>query len=437
MSRLRQLPQVYLRGAMANETMKSLSDQDKRQLNEIMEDMLKRPGITKHRNDFIRKLSKTIGCDYNDDKLAGDNEFKIAMWRGLVYLIYHHEYTFKCESCNNSSYLTLRSKPKQFDRKYPICPACNTVKCEEQFVNFDSVQGKLLVGEQVSYSSPIISIKGKKKIKDHQAVMSDQEQLEKFMTDFIWNYFRQILRENEIKHHDKKLRVISGPADQIAVEEILSTLSRIKFPYFYQQALNPFNSHYYIQTNIDCADAATIEQLTSIVNKYDRMDVKITINDTNIVVKESGFDVEIIDAVVTKPQVVAIAATPQCIVDNDDGFQSTVDANHHQIVLKPKVVDGIVVGSAPPMQEDGIAEFEANDLLTAIKDNLPEGAQQVLEIYTQNGETWHQFTMSSADDPKKQKPTIPQIAKFLNTNAKQIKAWHQMIKLNCLAHGMI
>src|SRR6516164_8922237 len=112
MGRLRQLPQIYLRGAIANETMKNLPPEEVAHINIMVEQLAGSQLLAGHRQEFVNKLAQTFGGDYRDDHATADAEFHIAVWRACVYLIHHTDYSFRCRACQSSTYLTQRARPK-------------------------------------------------------------------------------------------------------------------------------------------------------------------------------------------------------------------------------------------------------------------------------------------------------------------------------------
>ncbi len=446
MARLRQLPQLYLRGSIANETIKHLPPKERQHVHDLTISLASSPLLAGHRQEFLTKLGQTIGGDYRDDITTAEAEFKIAIWRGLVYLLYHTNYTYRCEACGQGSYLTQRGKPKEFDRRFPICPSCSYVRITDpggsklrknQFVHHDKLQATIMAGWSPRAISCIVPMQGERKVVDPQVVLSDPDQVAKFFGEFIWNYFRQHLRENEIRYHSKKPTMVAGSADKMAVEEIMSVLIHAKFPYLYQPGANPHNGYYCIQANLDIADASVIRSILALTTKYKQYRVKITIGGGEIMVKES-LSAKTIEAVVVKPQVVSMQTKSFSIGENGtEDTQSVYDLNYDQIA------------GVHTMPQDGIAEIDSSDLLGAIRTALPDGAKHVLDIITQTGETWERFVITSgaprgprAGDlgqakPADVDPREASIAKFLNVSPRQIKMWKADIRVQCLAHDFV
>jgi hypothetical protein len=61
-------------------------------MNEVeqhIERLLKTPSLTKSREKFCQTLANTIGADYREDKQAALQEYKIALMKAVIYVLYH------------------------------------------------------------------------------------------------------------------------------------------------------------------------------------------------------------------------------------------------------------------------------------------------------------------------------------------------------------
>jgi len=85
----RQMPELYLRGAIFNETMKNLSQKQMNDVEGKINILLKTPSLTKSREKFCQTLAVTIGADYREDKNAALQEYKIALMKAVIYVMYH------------------------------------------------------------------------------------------------------------------------------------------------------------------------------------------------------------------------------------------------------------------------------------------------------------------------------------------------------------
>lgn len=449
MPRLRQLPQVYLRGSLANETMRYLSPDEKRTVDTLTREIAGSPVLANHRAEFITKLGQTIAGDYRDSRRDAEQEYYVAVWRAVVHLIYHSEYSYRCTHCSKTSYTTQKYKLKAFDRRYPHCPHCEVVRITDpgdsgykagEFVNIHKLQDTILSlefqhGQQSTglaaaggltpqmpaHESPIVSIKGQKKVQDHEKVLNDPEQLCRFFSEFVWNYFRQIIRENEIKYHQKEIkRKLVGPADIIAVEEICSYFTSQKIKFTYHERGNPYEGYYHISICLLELDPSVSVQIATLMEKYKKYRVSIKLTDTEIMVKET-LNARVAEVEVMKPQMVQVMTTP--VLDDDGNEMTALDAHQHRI-------------KGGMAMQDGMVEVETTDLFDTIKQDLCDGARQVFDIYLQQGDAYDQYLEYTKDLPKGQKPSLTHIARVLDVSPTQVAKWKSDIEMYCLRHGI-
>jgi hypothetical protein len=88
------------------------------------------------------------------------------------------------------------------------------------------------------------------------------------------------------------------------------------------------------------------------------------------------------------------------------------------------------------MQEDGIALIESEDLIKTIRESLNDKAQQVYDIIIGQGETYDKFVEFHGKRVEKMTPCNSHIAQFLGTNSRQVTAWVNDIRMQCLAHNI-
>lgn len=435
MPRLRQLPQLYLRGSIANETMKNLSPDEQTEISNLVVKLTKLPLLAGHKQEFITQLGKTIGGDYHEDPSTALAEYQVAIWRGLVYLKYHADYAYQCEACGSGEYRTLQNSRKKFDRRYPICPNCSKVKIisdepsTNSFVDFDQLQEhiKLNPTDHPKHISPIIALKGQSKVQNWQDILNDHDQIYKFFGEFIWNYFRQHLRENEIRFHNTEPTIISGPADHLVVEEIVSLFKKHKVEHSYQKKANPYNGYYNIGVRLLIVPKNISDHLRRILNKYENLKIEITISESEIKVRQSNCASHTTASIVCPEEV--FIQTERVRTEDTDSC-SIYEITHSRVKCEDD------------MQEDGIAKIESEDLIAVIRKSLPDGARNVFDIITGQGEIYQKFSLhiERNTDEKLDKSDRPprqvHIAKFLRVSNRQVNQWLSDIRVQCLAHNL-
>ena len=438
MSIVRQMPVLLLRGSLANITMANLTDEEQDHVADIMVRVASHPEMARHRSRFMKELGDTIGADYNDDRSTAEEEFKIAVWRAAVSLLYHRKYTFECNSCGAVSYKTKTGRPKAIDRQYPHCPSCGNVHVtdagetsfqENSFVPYVEFQKAYKnftpVQNAPRCESPIRYIPGQGSYDDNQKhdILTDDRQLIKFFGEFVWNYFRQTLKENRRVEHRKTPQQICGPADIIIVQEILSLCSRMKLDFNYCQKTQPECGVY----NITILGLQTPPEFTAefTIIRQRGLEHGIIIECDNSTLKiHANPNAPDLEAYIIKPEHVLVLDGYSSESDNDDDGKSFTISQ----------VSYRTVGVEQMQQEDHVTMIDTSDVIEAVRKSLPDGeCKQVFDIWAGRGQTYIGFSETFGDG----KACINHIARHLKITTRAVNQHKETIKINMLAHGML
>jgi hypothetical protein len=439
MAKVRQLADLFLRGALANETMKNLTKDQKELAEVVCGQVMDHDVLTGHKNMFMNKLGTTIRCDFTNRMMA-QQEYRITIWRGVIYLLYHREYSFRCKACDASSYQSQRGAPIKFDRRWDRCPACKNHAIDDprdsglekgSFIADSDYEDLILNMTRNGQNPPTVcscikSIPGKKKVDNPNQILNDPVQIKKFFGEFIWNYFRQSIQENKIIHHGKHTERLSGPVDILAVQCITQLLKVNKIN-FQCDSFSPVDGYFAIYCQPYGLDPESIIELVELKKLVEEHGGEIKIDgpesssylDNAILVKDlygSAAVVEFNVAVNDQVQVVTNSVSK----DEDD------DSDIVQQLEKPN------------MNHD-IREFEQNDTISAVRDSLPEGdCRTVLDLIINQGEAFDRFAAMYPDDVMANRgvPRQNKMAEFLGCSQKQIKSYRQEIHIQVVVHGV-
>lgn len=430
MSIVRQMPELYLRGSLVNQTMANLTEEQRQHCQQVTQYVAQHTEMAKHRSQVIKELGSTIGADYRDDRTAAEQEYQIAVWRGVVNLFYHRQYTFKCRACGSSTYMTKRRVPKAIDRVQKPCPNCNMVEVHDSGWT-DLIKGSFITHTafQDSYknlldgipeSKPTIySIPGELRYPNPQEVIDDPRQLAKFFGEFVWNYFRQQLRENSRAEHHKEPQAVIGRADEVITSEILSLCTRLKIDHHYCSDIQPELGWYRIQVNGLQTPPEFSGELVMLISKARDFGIEILLRDTEIRIQESSA-APTIEAFVVRPEHVMVLDNSTSVSDDNEDGNFTI--NH---------VSFRTVGAHRMDQEDHVLAIERADVMRAVYDMLPEGdCRKICEIYLQNGVIYNAFRDVFTYDGT---PRQQHMAKFLGITPRAVKQHVAFIRHACLA----
>lgn len=426
MPAVRQMPKLYLRGSLSTITMASITEQDRHTVDDIVKYVAQHKQMVKHKHEIIKQFGVTIGGDYADDKIAAENEYNIAIWRGVLSLLYHRNYTFQCSSCQQKEYKTKRGKYKAIDQQSISCPNCNmtrlstkgTIETEDEFINYEHYRKLLTLGHHnCSISTPIIPIPGEKKYQDPKEILDDPKQLKKFFGEFAWNYFRQHLKENKRTEHKKTPRLISGEADFVIAEEIRSLCDQMSV----ECIVNKDNTGYsaYIPM-YQTAPEFSIEY--SRINKKARnhgVELRIDGNTVHVEVTDTTLNQQEIEAIVVKTEHVSMSENNS--EQNEDGLSAIDQIDYHFVEGRKMIL------------EDHVSMIETSDAIETVRKSLPDGTCKVIyDILCQSGETYDQYSdRFGIGDPK-----INHMAEYLGITTKAVNEFKNQIKLVCMSHGL-
>ena len=445
MTILRQMPSLHLRGSLVNQTMKNLTSEEKKTVEKLLEKITKHPDLAPHRTEFANTLSHTIRGDYYDDSKAADQEFQISIFRGVVELLYHRKYSYKCNSCQSSTYITQRGKPTPINRQTDHCPNCNKIEVKNpgdtdwktvEFVDRDEFQASYAnftdLDKSPKAKSPILVIPGEKKYSDPQKILNDDKQLQRFFKEFIWNYHRQILNENKRKKHKQKPTEIKGPADLVIIEEILSAIEKLKVECLFDSDEKPINNWYIIRAPLLKTPPEFSISLQEIVNRSKNYGIHTKITRNEIWVKATS-DAPIIASTISKPEYVKFQDGKSDDGDNTDAVSQ---------------VSRTLTGGVTMYPEHHVTVIDGQDQFDAVRRRLPEGdCKKVFDIYAGRGKVYYEFSQPKVpkdgiDENKNYgfgdgDPKISHIARFLEIQPRAVKKYRETIKIVMMALGMM
>ena len=421
MPRYRQLPELYLRGSLANLTMANLTEKEQVEADIVVSRLMKHQALAADKNEFIHQLSVTIAGDYHDNRESAEQEFRIAVWRGVVQLLYHCDYTFYCSNCKKDHYTTQRGTRSIINRQFPVCPNCS--HCEVS----DPGDSELRLGEAIDYKniqeiikecerdninpprhkSCIIANKGEPKVKEPEKVLEDPEQIAKWFGEFVWNYFRQIIKENKIITHGKEKVTIAGPADEVAVESVLSLLRDHKIKYNFCRGIMPENGKFRIDFPVNSTPPEVTAQYCTLMGHLRKHGVRFSHDSHNVVI-DCLYDAPTIEAPISRSENVVVANNfPQ---DEGEDLMNLVTYKSREI--------------------NSESDVERADLFSKIREDLTEPARPVFDILTQSGDLYIQFSNEYGTAMPKQ----IHMARFLDYSIRQVQSVMTEIRIKLLEY---
>lgn len=450
MANVRQMPELYLRGSLANITMKNLTGEQQDHVANLMEQICTHPEMQRHKIKVMKELGVTIAADYSDDRETAEQEYRVAVWRGVVDLFYHRKYTFECRACKSGIYYTKRSKAKAIDRVQTPCPNCRHVEIEdagdvpalqERVANNDRFM--TIEDFQESYKdlpdsfkaptcrSSISYVPGEKKYNNPQAIIDDEKQLRKFFGEFVWNYFRQQINENKRKEHRKDPIPLLGATDWLLVQEILSLCNQMGVDYNYCEKLEPQGGTYTIKLSGLTTPPEFTAEFARLRAKGNFYGVKISASDIAVEVMVTP-DAPPLPTMEDKDgvmwQVKVIKPEHVSVLDNlATSSESDTDFTVTQVNYR-------TVGGQRMDTENHVDLVDNSEAMIAIRESLPEGqCRTVFDILSQQGDAFLDFSEKYGDGDARDN----HIAAFLGITPRAVKNYKELIEMNCLARDFV
>ncbi len=465
MAKVRQLAKTFLRGSLVNETIAHLTPAQAGHVDAVTTRVLNDPVMAGHRSEFLRKLATTIAADYRDSE-AADQEFRIAIWRGVAQLLYHSGYSFQCTHCGQSEYISHYGKMIPIISRAISCPACHHCRIADpgdsglvagSLMLFDEAQAiaeELRTQKKSESDNPKVPVivscvaatAGDKKYDASQVeqILSDSAQLSKWFGAFARNYISQILSENAIPKHGRGIEIRCGAADKLIADRISNLLIDVEVAHTYTNNRFPtrmqassFASHippetpaavsastlsccravsgnyYCISVDQFCLPPRCILQFVAIWREAARAGVKIEFDSNMILVSDTG-----------AAPVIQLPFTTNAEV-------SVLDPQNHQDEEGPTTMVETIENRA---DDTDIGALERREAFDAIRRSLQdERARRLLDIYLGSGPAHEEFKKQF---PSGAQPAKNHIAKFLGCSSGEVANLRMQIGGQLLAHGI-
>lgn len=415
---MRQLPKLYMRGSLANEIMVNMTKEQQIEASQVYHKVMAYDNVNKRKFAIRSALGqKSIRGDYKDP-LACDQDFNIAVWKGVVELLFHHKYEYRCEVCNANSYRNKRNVSTPINKKLPICPNCKHIKITDpgdtnyrigEYVKFEEYQQSyqhFTTQKPPKCESPINSIKADKKYSDPYKVIDDELQAGKFFGTYAFGYMKQQLRENK-RVQKKTIESVEGPADQIIAQEIAAALHLLNMPHDFVITQND----YVIKLVNPLSFKLDVTSL--IIRKIEKAQINkipVIISNKHISIPKTPI-APIIVGQILKGEYISQVQNNNSI-DNNDG--QLVDR------LSDKTVRGTMISELHHTKA-----IEQLDCIAKVRDMLPDDeCKRIFDIYIDDSAENVTFTEQNELPVKKST-----IAKYLGMKPKNIEPYINTIRM--------
>jgi hypothetical protein len=358
-----QLAKLFLRGSLMNETAKQLTRYEIEQVDKLMKEAWEDPNIQGQKMEFCLALGRTIGNEYKDVKI-GEQDCYITFWKAAVMVLFHES-----KQCSNN-------------------------KCREHFVTSKTHL------EQCTKCGNRLDVKWTPK----PQIAEDPVKRKKFFQSVMFNYLKQILRENK-PHSYKEIHTEDGNAPDVAVTVITKYLDRSKISEYDIVIVDDNNTVIKCETGL--IPLKTIQKISNVISDFEEHGVKISanwnsINIVSVFGASKNISYKIVDKVYTKFTSLDSGS------DNEDSEGSYRDHYEHKAL----------------QVENKFEHF--SESMQVLRSRLSDDARKLFDLI-----------VDTPDDYKEKFGTDKlhraNMAKYLGKDIKEIDSMKDDIKMHCLA----
>jgi hypothetical protein len=357
-----QLARLFLRGGLMNETTKRLSRDQMLRVEALAKEVFNDPSIATQKMEFCMALHRTIGNEYKDVEV-GKQDAMITFWKAALLVLYHE--SKQCKKC----------------KKHLVTTNQTVTKC--------ACGGELLI-----------------KWSPKPQIATDLIKRKKFFQTVMFNYLKQILRENKpptiTEEHTEE-----GPAPDVAVGVITSRLGKAKIE---TEVEDIDDNHQVIHVETGLIPLKTLKQIHEVKEDLEEHGVQIHLDWHSISIV-SALDVpptisrKIVDKIFAK-------------FTSWDNGGSEDDSSSHRDHCEFRVTKASTKE----------ADFE-NEAIDIIRSRLSDLAQRYFDLIVNTPDDY----VSRFGTDKIYKSYV---AQYLGIKPEQVEDLKRNIKLNCMAMGV-
>ncbi len=346
-----------------NETTKRLTRDQLLKVESLAKEVFDDASIASQKMEFCMALGRTIGNEYKDVD-AGKQDAMISFWKAALLVLYHE--SKQCKNC----------------KKHFVTTNQTVTKC--------ACGGELLI-----------------KWSPKPQIATDPIKRKKFFQAVMFNYLKQILRENK-PPVVKEEYTEEGPAPDVAVGIITSRLDKSKIS---SEVEDVDDNHQVIHVETGLIPIKTLKQIHEVKEDLEEHGVQIHLDWHSISIV-SALDVpptisrKIVDKIFAK-----FVSWDGGGSDNDDQTSHRYDCEFRVTKMSNKESDS------------------ENETIDIIRSRLSDLAQRYFDLIVDTPEDY----ISRFGTNKIYKSYV---AQYLGIKPEQVEDLKKSIKLNCMAMGV-
>lgn len=406
-----QVAKLFIRGKIANRTAKDLRPEELEEVGRVCQMVFEDPQLARGRTEFCAALGRTIRAEYKDQEFAMQEAW-ISFWLAAVDALHHRPkknlkrlLEATCADCKS----IVVNKYNEPDA-HTICPCGSKTKLHDSFVATEN-------GQEVEWS--IVDFKTDEaeriyaKMTGHtiperdRSIIENPIQRKKFFQTCLFNYLRQILRENA-RTTTKQNVSVNGPADEVAIKAIKSILSnsdqKMEF-----RTYTTFGGHTFV-----------VDTWLLTLKDVDQLhDLKILMNQYNVSIRSDGESISV--SAKDSAPIITLSIYEDSYVHNIslDSFKDNDDQDSFRDHLESK--------SEATQSSEAItySDVDLSDSAKVVRERLGDTGQRIFDLILNTPDG---YVRRFGNKIRK-----AHVAKFLNLSPKEVNRQWKIIELQMLA----
>ena len=383
-----QIAKLFIRGRIQY-TSKNLTSDELQKVSDLMHSVWNTSEMKNSIYEFSQALGRTIGNEYKDIKF-GLEEVWIAFWQTAVNVLYHRPkkdirniFNSTCTKCKHIDTSAIGS-----------CPKCKGSKYDKPASFIEKS-----IGEMEHEFKQITGIEAPKR---DTSIIDSKISRNKFFKTCLFNYLKQILRENRITTNKEYVSIINT-ADVICHKLLTSILANNKIKYQSSYNINRID----VQADISMLSSDAIMAIGALAEQMATHNVDMIIEDNTISIIKTQHTPIITASILEKTRTQDINFQ----VENENGDQDTIEDHiKYQNDTEQEIVD-------------------YSDTLMTIRQRLTPDSQKIFDILTNSPD---EFVQKYGQSTKK-----TNIAEYLGIQMSDVELGFEHIRLQMQAVSLL
>ena len=403
-----QIAKLFIRGKIANRTARDLHPEELEEVGRVCQMVFNDHRLARAKTEFCAALGRTIRAEYKDQEFA-QQEAWISFWLAAVDVLHHRPkknlkrlLEATCSTCKTIVY----NKMNEPEANQTCKCGCKT-KMQDAFysddevlslVDFKTDEAEKMYAKRTGHPIP----------KRDRSIIENPLQRKKFFQTCLFNYLRQILRENA-RATAKQNVTVRGPADEVAIKAakaiIKNSEQTIEYKTYSLGGGYKFIFDTYLMTLADVDQLFDLKKLMSMYN------IEIKSDEESISIRPVG----------TTP-IVTLSVFEDAYIHNIslDSFKENDDQESFRDHIEAQSDD--IRGSEAITYQD----LDLSDSAKVVRERLCDTGQRIFDLILNTPDGYvRRFGSSNVRKAH--------VAKFLNLSPKEVNRQWKIIELQMLA----